>query len=112
MNNESDFPCVRHETYFQAWAGLLPSSCPAAFPHSHRRVHQSLSLALLRLSLLFVLKGQREERGRGNELSEMGKGRGYGGSAQKEKKMISLVCLVQSLKAVLKMKLEGSSKLG
>lgn len=87
------------ESDFQAQAGPLPSSSPPACPHY-----------LWHFSGLFVVKRQRKERGRGNELNEIGKGRGWGGRPQKENKSISLVCLVQSLKVILKMKLESSSK--
>lgn len=57
-----------------------------------------------------------KEGGRGNTLSEIGKVRGWGGSTRRENKMISLLCLVQSLKVtnskIVKTKLQSSSKQG
>lgn len=57
-----------------------------------------------------------KERERGNKLSEIGKGKGWGGSAHRESKIISLLYLIQSRKVtnpkILKMKLQRSWKQG
>lgn len=52
------------------------------------------------LRLLFAVKGQMKERGGGNELREIGKGRGERGAHRKQN-YFSL-CPVQSLKVILK----------
>lgn len=96
------------------WAALLTLLLPFSLAYSLGCEHQSLSLALLRL--LFAVKGQMKGRGRGKKLSEIEKGRGWGGRTQRENKIISLLCLVQSLKVtnskIPKMHLQSSSKQG
>lgn len=105
MNNEATSPCGVSQTSKRGPAFYL---LPALHPFPSNTCTKVCVWHSSDCCLLLKGRGRKEEER--NEVSEIGEDRGWGRSTQKENKIISLGCPVQSLKEILKMKLESTLK--